>query len=405
LNEVWGKVQFVLMTIGFNLTFFPMHFLGAEGMPRRVYHYPPGVGWGGWNFAASIGAFIMGFSVLLLLIDMFMSLRLGEVAEADPWDGRTLEWTVPSPPEERNFERKPIVHSRDPFWGDKYGENAEPKSAIPEPGGPATRWEREKPPLEFGPPDPTPTPPPSIVPFMMAGAILMMAVGAMVWLRIFFLGLATLFLAAIAMGFEHPAYGEEVHNQPGLLPGILDSRKLGVLVFIGAESVFFACLMATFLIYNGTNLSGSGAGSLEIWHTAIATVFLLSSSFTMVLATQAYRHEDLTWTKLWMVITIGCGAIFVLNECYEFVHGWGKGLRLDTNLFSQCYYTLVGFHGLHVTIGLIWLVVVLAALCIGRVPGKRPLMMECVSMYWHFVDVVWINVFIIVYLFQKVSHG
>jgi cytochrome c oxidase subunit I len=407
MSDRMGKFQFWLTVIGFNTTFFPMHFLGVLGMPRRVYTYAPGLGWAFWNLVESIGAFILGFAMLLLFINMLASFWNGELSEADPWDGRTLEWSVSSPPPEYNFARLPIVHSRDVLWADKYGEEAEPSAAIPEPGGPPTRWERGRPPLEYMPPDDYEPPQNSILPLMMGLSMLIIVIGAMTWLRLLFLGVAALFLGAVAMGFEHPAYGEEQRDQRGISSGIVDNRKLGMISLIGAESLFFASLIATYIIYKGQSVSGPHAADAisSVWQTVIATFILLTSSGTMVLATEAHQRGEDWWTRFWLIVTMLCGMAFLGNEGHEFASAWHKGIHLQTNLFTQCYYTLVGFHGLHVFIGLMWIGVVLVASFTGRAPKSRPMMMECASIYWHFVDMVWVMVFIVVYLFRSVVPG
>lgn len=116
LNETLGKVQFWLMLIGFNLTFFPMHILGLEGMPRRIYTYTAGNGWSIWNFLETIGAFIILAAMLIFLYNFITSLVHGESSGADPWDGQTLEWTISSPPPTHDFDAIPTVHSRRPAW-------------------------------------------------------------------------------------------------------------------------------------------------------------------------------------------------------------------------------------------------------------------------------------------------
>jgi cytochrome c oxidase subunit 1 len=116
LDERWGKVHFWLMLIGFNLTFMPMHFLGLNGMPRRVYTYSAGLGFEFWNRMETIGAFLLAVSFLIFIINVFKSLRSRVPAPADPWNGATLEWSIPSPPQEFNFAENPVVHSRDPLW-------------------------------------------------------------------------------------------------------------------------------------------------------------------------------------------------------------------------------------------------------------------------------------------------
>jgi len=122
LDERLGQIHFWLMLIGMNVTFAGMHVLGMEGMPRRIATYPPGMGWDTWNFIATIGAFTIAVGMLVFIYNFFASVRHGQVAGPDPWDGRTLEWSIPSPPPPYNFARIPIVRARDPFWVQKYGD-------------------------------------------------------------------------------------------------------------------------------------------------------------------------------------------------------------------------------------------------------------------------------------------
>ena len=119
MDETVGKINFWLMFIGMNIAFFPMHFLGLDGMPRRIYTYDPDMGWNLWNMVSSIGALLVALSVLVFMINAIRSYKKGEVAGADPWDARTLEWSIPSPPPEYNFAQIPTVHDRDAFWAQK----------------------------------------------------------------------------------------------------------------------------------------------------------------------------------------------------------------------------------------------------------------------------------------------
>jgi len=122
MNEALGKWSFWVMFIGFNVGFFPMHIAGLLGMPRRIYTYPPDVGWNTVNMVASVGSFVFAFGILLFLINVIVSLKRGALAGPNPWDAPTLEWTIPSPPPPYNFAVIPVIASRHPLWEDRLDE-------------------------------------------------------------------------------------------------------------------------------------------------------------------------------------------------------------------------------------------------------------------------------------------
>jgi len=130
LNDRLGQLQFWLMLIGVNLTFFPMHILGILGMPRRIYTYPGNLGWNELNLLATIGAFIIAAAILVFLWNFVITLRSGQPSGPDPWDAFTLEWDTDSPPKPYNFPVIPIVRSRRPFYDKKNPEIADWKTAT-----------------------------------------------------------------------------------------------------------------------------------------------------------------------------------------------------------------------------------------------------------------------------------
>jgi cytochrome c oxidase subunit 1 len=133
MNEALGKAQFWLYMVGFNLTFFPMHFLGIMGMPRRIDTYAPDQGWNFWNPICTAGAYITAIGGIVFFVNLFYSLKRGKIASNDPWDARTLEWTIASPPPLYNFAVEPTVTRLDDFWFRKYSDDGKKKTLAADP--------------------------------------------------------------------------------------------------------------------------------------------------------------------------------------------------------------------------------------------------------------------------------
>ncbi len=167
LGEGLGKLHFWLFFIGMNVTFFPMHFLGTAGMPRRIYTYDSGMGWDFWNLVATIGAFTIAVALLVFILNFFRSMAQPPSAPNNPWDGGTLEWATTSPPPEHDFDVIPEVRARDPLWYDR-------DNGIEPPEPPASQHIH--------------MPPPSYYPIMMSVGTLLMAVGPMTHLALTALG-------------------------------------------------------------------------------------------------------------------------------------------------------------------------------------------------------------------------
>ena len=132
-NETLGKTHFWLMFVAQNITFFPMHFTGMDGMPRRIYTYSSGMGWDFWNEVSTVGAFLLAISFVIFIFNFVKSWRSGDQASGDPWDARTLEWSISSPPPEFNFVEIPTVKERDDWWARKrqHSEKIVPAGEVP----------------------------------------------------------------------------------------------------------------------------------------------------------------------------------------------------------------------------------------------------------------------------------
>ncbi len=222
-------------------------------------------------------------------------------------------------------------------------------------------------------------------------------------------------MATAAHAADHPHEGH-----PPTSTG-LDHKKIAIWAFIGSECMLFATLISTYLIYKGRSVTGPfphetwtdpATGQvfkaiLNIPVTSASTFVLLMSSFFMVLALAAVEHRGkpgytgvLGNSKLWLLLTAVMGTVFLMFQAYEFTSFVHEGLSIRTNLFGSSFYTLTGFHGAHVTAGVIWLLTLLFIDLKRGLGAHEALWVDLCALYWHFVDVVWIAIFTLVYLIK-----
>jgi heme/copper-type cytochrome/quinol oxidase subunit 3 len=181
----------------------------------------------------------------------------------------------------------------------------------------------------------------------------------------------------------------------------LNSRKMVFWAFLGSECMFFGSLIATYLVYRGRDAVGPHPHEiLNIPFTSVSAFVLLMSSLTMVLALAAVQTGNARGSRIWLAATALLGMTFLAGQCYEFTEFVYEGLKLQTNLFGSTFFVLTGFHGTHVTVGVIWLWSLFMMAVRGRLPQERALDVEIAGLYWHFVDVVWVAIFTLVYLIQ-----
>jgi heme/copper-type cytochrome/quinol oxidase subunit 3 len=181
----------------------------------------------------------------------------------------------------------------------------------------------------------------------------------------------------------------------------LNSRKMLFWAFLGSECMFFGSLIATYLVYRGRDQVGPHPHDiLNIPFTSVSAFVLLMSSLTMVLALAAVQRGNARGTKIWLAATALLGMTFIAGQCFEFTHFYYDGLKLQGNLFGATFFVLTGFHGTHVTVGVIWLWSLWTMAMKGKLPQARALDVEIAGLYWHFVDVVWVAIFTLVYLIQ-----
>lgn len=181
-----------------------------------------------------------------------------------------------------------------------------------------------------------------------------------------------------------------------------DTRKIAFWAFIGSECLLFGTLIATYLIYEGRSTVGPTTQEiLDIPVTSVSTFVLLMSSLAMVLALAAVTRGDKTYSRVWLATTAGLGLVFLGFQYYEFTTFIHEGLTIKTSLFGSTFFTLTGCHGLHVAVGVIWLTTLLILSTRNKLGPEKAMNVELAGLYWHFVDVVWIVIFTLVYLIQR----
>lgn len=179
----------------------------------------------------------------------------------------------------------------------------------------------------------------------------------------------------------------------------LDNVKLAMWAFLGSECLFFGSFISAYLLYK--NRTGDGPKSADIYdipYTSVSSFVLLMSSLTMVLALAAIQRGDSRRMRIWLLATALLGSTFIGGQIYEFTTFVHEGLTLKVSPFGTSFFVLTGFHGTHVLIGILMLLSLVGMSLIGKLPPKDAKKVEMVGLYWHFVDVVWIVIFTVVYL-------
>ena len=181
----------------------------------------------------------------------------------------------------------------------------------------------------------------------------------------------------------------------------LSNLKLGMWTFLGSECLFFGAFISTHLIYIGNfgNFPEIRQSNLfDIPFTSVSTLILLMSSLAMVLALAAIQQGNMRSFRIWTLATALMGAVFMSGQVYEFTIFYAEGMRLETSPFTSSFFVLTGFHGFHVFFGIMMLVGLWAASLVGKLTPANAERVEYIGLYWHFVDIVWIVLFTVVYL-------
>ncbi len=346
--EWWGKLSALIVFIGFNLTFFPQFLLGYLGMPRRYYEYP--AEFQVLNVMSTAGASILAVGYVLPLGYLLLSLRYGKIAPENPWHATGLEWTIASPPIKENFETTPIV-TEGPYDYSPQESEDRSNAARAEPRTPQPHE------TDDGP--------------------------------------------VLAHHFDDP-------EQQKI------SAELGMWTFLATEVMFFGGLFAAYTVYRNVHFEAFKAASLKLYPSlgGINTFVLLTSSLTMALAVRSVQVRQRKPLIGYLIATMVLGTIFLGIKFYEWRLDYleslipGRNFRFegsleierDAQIFFLLYFLMTGIHALHMIIGITFVAIVAVACWKHHPVGRGQNQVEIMGLYWHFVDLVWVFLYPLLYL-------
>jgi cytochrome c oxidase subunit I+III len=363
--ELPGQISFWTIFLGTNLLFFPMHVVGLEGMTRRVYTYPGGLGWGGPNLLETIGSYITTVGIVVLLANLVVSYFRGPIAGPDPWHGATLEWTTSSPPPEYNFAVIPKVSSAYANWDVEDREEDR------------RRLEQGVMVLEQGHEQPLSSPVDgwwaataqmahdSVWPILLGFALSLVFV--FVLLHLYTVACVGVGIVALTLLGWH---AEKPHGGVGVW---------GMGMLIASEATLFGTFIGTYYYLRFTDLRWPPAGTLEprVVVPLVMAGVLATSSLPMWLAAKAVRVGRLLSARVFVLLALLVQCGYLGYEIHDYVRQLGVS-RPQGSAYSSIYYTLLGADHAHVFIGILLSVWLLANLRATRV----------VALYWHAVNVL-----------------
>ena len=355
LNERLGHWNFWLMLVGLNVAFFPMHIVGLQGMPRRVYTYDADTGWGIYNFISTIGAFILFAGVLTFIANLFYSHFRGEPAGANPWNADTLEWSVASPPPNQGFSVPPIVYSRHPLWDQTDLHQGDPRLMAFLYG--LAEWPLKwRAALVTGTNDAEPeevirVAGPSIWPFVAACGTVLLFIGEMLHRTALIVVAAVVVIAAVVRWnrpepvpvseAEEEAF-EAKHGVPVNTGGSRTLAAWGMALALVVVGTAFSTLLLSYFYLRLENEAWPPAG-VELpglWLAALSLLAVLASGAAMTMALRGIRAGRVEG------LTAGVGAAIVLTvlACAVQLADFDK-MNFDarTHAYGSIFYTLGGF--------------------------------------------------------------
>ncbi len=387
-NERLGKLHFVISFIGFNVLYFPMSLL--FDMPRRVFTYQNIGDWGVLNGLASVGAFVFAGAQIIIAVNLLYTWYRGPPAPANPWGSEDLEWASSVPKISPSLETGPAPPVGG--WIGQLANHPAPDSVSAPPTEYTHAGHFSSRPVEL-------------------------ALGAMVFLlgAAFYpsaAGFAALVVGALVVLYTFVAWArDDLHGRFVIPPEPAGDRwpfatvpkmKLGMWVFLSSEVILFGSFLGAYIFMRAASPAWP-TGIHDIPLGTFNTLVLVTSGLTMVLALQAIRNGDQRRLLMWMGATFVLGAVFMGVKISEWANLGASGFVLGssnpaTALAASAYYTIVGLHGAHVTVGLIVMAYLMKKTSSGMYTKENHEAIENFGLYWAFVDIVWCFVFPLFYL-------
>jgi cytochrome c oxidase subunit I+III len=408
LDERLGQWNFWLMFIGFNVAFFPMHFSGLLGMPRRVYTYAEGSGLGPYNLVSTIGAFILALGILVFVINFFVSWQRGGPAGDNPWDADTLEWAQSSPPPMYGFWTIPIVHSRHPLWDQERLDVGDPRTeAIVRT---LARWPSDwraaiiTSTLDGEPEEIYRVAGPSIWPLVTAIGVFGIF-GALTYgaTPIAIVGAVVTIIGVLAWNWPGRPKARAEEDQDATVAGIpvyaglhtAGIWAMGLAILTAAVALATLIFSYFFIRLNHPVWPPTGIALPAMLVPGLATVALVLSGAPMAWAMHAIRGGNQGGLKLGLAagFLLGLAALVaVVIDYREFAFDY------TTNAYGSLVYTIGAIFGVMVIAGLGMNALTQLHAWQGGLSARRHLWVTNTVMYWYFIVIAWLFIFTTLYL-------
>lgn len=396
LDERLGRWSFLVMFVGFNLTFFPMHITGAMGMRRRVYSYAVDSGFEGLNLTSTVGALVLTIGIAISIYNFIVSLRRGEVAGSNPWNADTLEWALSSPPEPILSVHVPRVKTRHPLWDDhdEYDDPNNQRIFDDARVALSTTWLDAEPVAVAKMPEDTLAPVATAL--ALAGLFFALVERSLVYsgLAIAATAGATAFWLWSAPEKKPKTPLEEGEVRAPLVTQVDTQRgSWGMTLFIATEASLFALLFFSYF-YLGP-YPNEESPKLEL--PLVMLGVLLTSSVVVHWAEGRVKRGSTGLARAGLAVAILLGLAFLGLQAVEYADHL-RTLSPQSNAYGSLFYTMTGIHGAHVAlgIGMLGYVLFLPRIDANGKPPHRALVNA--ARYWHFVDVIWVLLVAIVYV-------